>query len=100
MMLQSNYLICFDGVALVPRLLLLLVLDKKLKKDFKKEKIGDSKRRARSLDRSPVIGAKSGSKASQMVPKMKPIAGKKKAKNGVIHGYQFVSLRDSTFSFC
>ena len=32
-----------------------------MKQDLKKEKIGDSERRARSLDPSPVFGAKSGS---------------------------------------
>ena len=61
MMFQSNYLMCFDGLVLVPRLAPLLVLTNKLKKDLKKEKIGDSKRRATSLDRPPVFGAKSGS---------------------------------------
>ena len=71
-MFQSNDLICFDGLVLVPRLLpLLVVVNKKMKQDLKKEKIGDSKRRARSLDPSPGFGAKSASKASQMGPKMK-----------------------------
>ena len=60
-MFQSNYLICFDGLVLVPRSVPLLVVTNKLKQDLKKEKIGDSKRRARCLDPSPVFGAKSGS---------------------------------------
>ena len=51
-MFEAKYLICFDGIEL-------LVLTNKLKKDLKKEKIGDSKRRARCLDASPVFGAKS-----------------------------------------
>ena len=46
-MFDANYLICFDGVELIPGLGPLLVVNKKLKQDLKKEKIGDSKRRAR-----------------------------------------------------
>ena len=46
---------------MVPRLMPLLVLNKKLKQDLKKEKIGDSKRRARCLDLAPAFGAQSGS---------------------------------------
>ena len=57
------------------------MLKQKSKKDLKKEKIADSKRRARSLDPSPVFGAKSASKASQMGAEMKPRGGKKQAKN-------------------
>ena len=60
-MFEAKYLICFDGIELVPGLVPLLVLTNKLKKDLKKEKIGDSKRRARSLDTLPVFQAKSGS---------------------------------------
>ena len=60
-MFEPNYCICLDCVVLVPRLVPLLVLNKKMKQDLKKEKIGDSKRRARSLDTSLVFGAKSGS---------------------------------------
>ena len=46
-MCEAKYLICFDWVVLLPGLVTLLVLNKKLKQDLKKEKIGDSKRRAR-----------------------------------------------------
>ena len=60
-MFEAKCVICFNGIELVPGLVPLLGLTKKLKKDLKKEKIGDSKRRARSLDPSPVFGAKSGS---------------------------------------
>ena len=61
MMFQSNYLICFDGLVLVSGPAPLLVLKNKLKQDLKKEKVGDSKRRARCLDASLVFGATSGS---------------------------------------
>ena len=81
MMFQSNYLICFAGVGQAPRPVLLLVFNKKMKKDLKKEKIGDSKRRATPPYWSPVFGAKSASKASQMGSKMKPISGKKQSEN-------------------
>ena len=60
-MFEANYLICFDYNVLVPGLVPLLVLKNKLKQDLKKEKIGDSKRRARCLDPLPVFGAQSGS---------------------------------------
>ena len=60
-MFKANYCICVDGLVLVPGLMTLLVLKQKLKQDLKKEKIGDSKRRARCLDPSPVFGAQSGS---------------------------------------
>ena len=60
-MFEANYLICFDCLLLVPGLMPLLVLKNKLKQDLKKEKIGDRKRRATPLDRSPVFGAQSGS---------------------------------------
>ena len=60
-MFQSNYFICFDDVVLVPGLVPLLVLKNTLKKDLKKEKIGDSKIRATPPDPPPVVGAKSGS---------------------------------------
>ena len=61
MRFQANHLISFAGVGLMPRLVMLLVLNNKFKKDLKKEQIGDSKRRATTLDRSPVFGAQSGS---------------------------------------
>ena len=57
-MFEANYLICFDGIELVPGPSPLLVLTNKLKKDLKKEKIGDSKRRVRYKDPSAVFGAK------------------------------------------
>ena len=60
-MFEANYLVCFDGVELVLGPVPLLVVTNKLKQDLKKEKIGDSKRRARYKDTSPVFGAKSGS---------------------------------------
>ena len=59
-MFEAKYLICLDGIELVPGPAPLLVLTNKLKKDLKKEKIGDSKRRAITLDPSPVFGGKSG----------------------------------------
>ena len=98
MMLQSNYLICFDGLVLVPRPAPLLVVNKKLKQDLKKEKIGDSERRARCGDAPPVFGGKSGWKVSQIGPKMTLIARKMEAKNGLRKRYRFESLRDSIFS--
>ena len=52
-----------------------------LKHDSKLKKIGVSKRRATPLDPYPVFGANSGSKASQMAPKMEPISGKKRSTN-------------------
>ena len=60
-MFEAKYLICLVGIELLPGLVPLLVLTNKLKKDLKKEKIGDSKRRATTLDPSPVFGGKSGS---------------------------------------
>ena len=60
-MFDANYLTCFDGIELVPGLVPPLVLTNKLKKDLKKEKIGDSKRRPWAPDPPPVFGAKSGS---------------------------------------
>ena len=60
-MFEAKYLICLDGIELIPGRVLLLVLTNKLKKDLKKEKIGDSKRRATTLDPSPVFGGKSDS---------------------------------------
>ena len=60
-MFEAKYLICLDGIELVSGLVPLLVLTNKLKKDLKKGKIGDGKRRARSLDTLLVFGAKSGS---------------------------------------
>ena len=61
MMFQSIFIICFDGLVMVPGPVPLLVVTNKLKQDLKKEQIGDSKRRARCLDSHPVFGAKSGS---------------------------------------
>ena len=60
-MFEAKYLICLDGIELVPGLAPLLVLTNKLKKDLKKEKIGDSKRRATALDPFPVFGGNSES---------------------------------------
>jgi len=60
-MFEANYLICFDVGEVVPRPVPLLVLKNKLKQDLKKEQIGDSKRRARCWNGSPVFRAKSGS---------------------------------------
>ena len=51
------------------------------KHDSKLKEIGKTKRRATTLDSSPVFGAKSDSKASQMALKMEPISGKKQSKN-------------------
>ena len=60
-MFEANYLICFDCVVVVPGLMPLLALNKKLKQDLRKEKIGDSKRKATTLDASHVFGDQSGS---------------------------------------
>ena len=60
-MFEANSLICFDYAVLVEGLAPLLVLKKKKKTDLKKEKIGDSKRRARCLDSPHVFKANSGS---------------------------------------
>ena len=60
-MFEANYLICFDGIEVVSGLVALLLVKNNLKQDLKKEKIGDSKRRARYKDPSPVFGAQSGS---------------------------------------
>ena len=49
--------------------------------DSKLKKMGRRKRRATTLDRSSVFGAKSGSKAFQMAPKMKPMSGKNQSHN-------------------
>ena len=69
------------------------------KHDVKLKKIGKTKRRTTTLVSSPVFGAKSGSKASQMAAKIEPISGKKQSKNCLINGYQFVSLREAFFIF-
>ena len=60
-MFEAKYLICLDGIELVPGLMSLLVLTNKLKKDLKKEKIGDSKRRAGCGDPPLVFRAQSAS---------------------------------------
>ena len=60
-MFDANYLICFDYDALAPGLMPLLVLNKKMKQDLKKEKIGDGKRRARCGDPPSGFGNQSGS---------------------------------------
>ena len=60
-MFEAKNFTCFNGTELIPGLAPLLVLTSKLKKDLKKEKIGDSKRRARCADLPPVFGAQSGS---------------------------------------
>jgi len=49
------------------------------KHDSKLKKIGKSTRRATPLDRYPVFGSKSDSKASQMVFKIQPISRKKRS---------------------
>ena len=54
-MFEAKYLICFDGIELVPGLAPLLVLTNKLKKDLKKEKIGGSKRRGSSFTAYGVV---------------------------------------------
>ena len=60
-MFEAKYLICLDWVVLVPGLMPLLVFKHKLKQDLKKEKIGDSKRRARCEEVARVFGTQSGS---------------------------------------
>ena len=52
-----------------------------LKHDSELKKKGKSNRRATSLDTSPVVGARSGLKASHMASKVEPISGKKQSKN-------------------
>ena len=97
-MFEANYLICFDCVLVVPGLMPLLVVNNKLKQDLKEEKIGDSKRRARSLDPSPVFGTKSCSgwegwegKSSICVDRM---LGSLKAKNQT-NGNKEAAMRSS-----
>ena len=77
-MFDATYPICFDYDVLLPGPLPLLVLKNK-NKDLKKEKIGDSTRRARCLDLALVCGAQIASKASQIASKMKQISGKMEA---------------------
>ncbi len=81
MMLESNYDNRFVGVggdakagAANGKIII-------CKHDSKLQKIGKSKRKATILDGSPVFDAQNGSKASQMVPEMEPISGKKRSKN-------------------
>ena len=79
MMLESNYDNRFAGLGVGAKAgvangnIIICEHDSKLKK------IGKIKRRAITLDFSVVFGVKRGSKASQMVPKMEPISGKKQS---------------------
>ena len=87
--------IALPGLVVMPRLALRLVFQKR----FQTEKDRKPQRRANTLDPYLVFGAKSGSKAFQMAPKMEPISGKKQSKNWLMNGYRFVALRDAVFSF-
>ena len=76
MMLESNYDKRFAGVGVGAKA---GVANGKIiicKHDSTLKKIGKSKNRATTLDRSPVFGAKSGSKAFQVALIMGPIFGK------------------------
>ena len=98
-MFEAKYLICFDGIELVPGLAPLLVLTNKLKKDLKKEKIGDRKRRARYGEAAPVFGAKSGSgwegKRSFQQLRTHRMVGSLKAENET-NGSKEAAMRGST----
>ena len=79
MMLKSNYDTRLDGVGDAATA---GVANGKIiicKHDSKLKKIGKSTRRATPLDRYPVFGSKSDSKASQMVFKIQPISRKKRS---------------------
>ena len=99
MMFDSNYNIFVGGVGDGAKAG--VANGKKIisKQDSKLKNIGRRKRRATTLDRFSVFGAKSGSKASQMASKMEPISRKKPSKNRLINGYRFLSLREAIFSF-
>ena len=68
------------------------------KQESKLKKIERSRRRATTLDSSPVFGARSGSKASQMASKVQ-ISGTNQSKTCLNNGYRFVLLWEMILSF-
>ena len=81
MMFDSNYDTCLAGVGDGAQVGVANGKNIISKHDSKFKKIGVSKRIATTLDSSFVFGAKSGSRASQVAPKIKPMSGKNQSKN-------------------